>query len=202
MDTNQMNEKITTTYTISKHAKERYVTRIMDKDNNNDVQRFIVENEEKIRTDINKMITYGKCIYSGKQSQKDGKGKVLDVYLKDFWIVLVDTQDSIVVTLYKIDLGLGDDFNLEYVSKYMDKLNEFRNELSKTQLDVCQETNMYKTMIDEAEIQIKEYKSFIKNLEDMIDGYKKIIENNSVKVSQANADVANVINTLIGKKEF
>ena len=101
------------TYKISTHAKNRYAERLLNKDDNNDIQRFIVENEEKIQTDINKMILYGERIYSGKQSQKDGKGKVLDVYVKDLWIVLVDAQSEVVVTLYKVDLGLDDDFNRE-----------------------------------------------------------------------------------------
>ena len=36
-------------------------------------------------------------------------------------------------------------------------------------------------------------KSYIKNLEEMVDGYKKIMDNNSVKLLQANAEVANII---------
>ena len=61
---------------------------------------------------------------------------------------------------------------------------------------------MYKEMIDDAQAQINEYKSMIKNLEEMSAGYQSIIDNNRVKVSQANMEVANVVNTLIGKREF
>ena len=57
-------------------------------------------------------------------------------------------------------------------------------------------------MIKDAETQIKEYRSMIKNLEELCIGYKTIIDNNCVKVSQVNRDVAEVLNTLIGKKEF
>ena len=42
----------------------------------------------------------------------------------------------------------------------------------------------------------------IKNLENMCEGYQTIIDNNRVKVSQANMEVVDVLNTLIGKKEF
>ena len=148
------------------------------------------------------MIQYGECIYIGQQSQKDGKGKVLNVYLKDCWIVLVDIKSEVVVTLYKIDLGLDDEFNKMYISKMMDKLNESKIILENAQLKVQSESNMYRDMINEAEAQINEYKSMIKNLEELCNGYKTIIDNNTVKVSQANKDVADVINTLIGKKEF
>lgn len=191
-----------TDYKISKHAKERYAERLLNKDNANDINRFIVENEEKIKTDINKLISYGECIFIGKQSQKDGKGKVLNVYLKDTWCILVDVVVGIVVTIYKIDLGCGDEFNLQYISKMMDKLNQNKDNLVSKQLEVEAEAITYKQLIDDAQAQIFEYKSMIKNLEEMCDGYQTIIDNNRVKVSQANMEVVDVLNTLISKKEF
>ena len=57
-------------------------------------------------------------------------------------------------------------------------------------------------MISDAETQIKEYRTMIKNLEGLCEGYRTIVENNNVKVTQANKDVAEVVNTLIGKREF
>lgn len=189
-------------YKISNHAETRYAERIMDKDNKNDINRFIVENREKIKTDINKMIEYGSLLYVGQQSQKDGKGKVLNVYLKDLWIVLVDIKSETVVTLYKIDLGLDDEFNKMYISGMMNKLSNSKRELENAQLQVQNESNMYRNLINETESQINEYKSMIKNLEELCSGYRIIIDNNAVKVSQANRCVAEVVNTMIGKKEF
>ena len=188
-------------YTISNHAKQRYAERIMGKEDI-DVNRFVTLNEEKIKTDINKLIQYGEMIYSGKQSQRDNKGNVIDVYLKDCWVVLVDNRSKNVVTLYKIDLGLDDEFNKTYVSKMMEKLNSCKEVLEEVKLQNYNELNMYTEMIKDAETQIKEYRGMIKNLEELCVGYKTIIDNNCVKVSQANRDVAEVLNTLIGKKEF
>lgn len=189
-------------YKISNHVKTRYAERIMGKDNKNDVNRFIAENDLKIKQDIHKMIKYGELIYQGKQSQKDGKGNVLSVYLNDCWVVLVDSKSNVIVTLYKIDLGLGDEFNKTYISKMMDKLNESKRELENVQIEVLKESNTYKEMIDDTEAQINEYKAMIKNLENLRDSYKTVIENNNVKISQANREVADCVNTLVGKREF
>lgn len=188
-------------YTISNHAKQRYAERIMGKEDI-DVNRFITLNEDKIKTDINKLIQYGEMIYSGKQSQRDNKGNVIDVYLKDCWVVLVDNRSKNVVTLYKIDLGLDDEFNKAYISKMVEKLNGCKEVLESVQQQVQEESNTYREMIKDAETQIKEYRGMIKNLEELCTGYKTIIDNNCVKVSQVNRDVAEVVNTLIGKKEF
>lgn len=190
------------TYNISAHCKTRYAERIMGKEDNTDIARFVTLNEDKIKTDINKMIEYGTCIYSGKQTQKDGKGNVIDVYLKDCWVVLVDNKSANTITLYKIDLGLDDEFNKTYISKMMEKLNANKETLANIQQQVQEESNTYKEMISDAENQIKEYRTMINNLEELCEGYKLIINNNSVKVAQANRNVADVINTLIGKREF
>lgn len=189
-------------YKISKHAKERYAERIMNKEDMNDINRFIAGNEEKIKMDINKLIHYGEMIYTGKQSTRDGKGNVIDVYLKNTWVILVDGKSEVVVTLYKIDLGLDDEFNKTYISKMMEKLNKSKEALDIVQSEVQVESDMYKEYIDDAETQIREYKAMIKNLEELCEGYQTIVDNNVVKVSQAKKEVADIINTLIGKREF
>lgn len=189
-------------YKISKHAEERYSERIMGKEDANNINCFIADNKEKIKKDINKLIKYGELIFTGKQSQKDGRGNVLNVYLKDCWVVLVDNKSEVVVTLYKIDLGLGDEFNKTYISKMVDKINESKTRLEDVQLKVSEESNMYKDMINDTELQINEYKSMIKNLENLRDSYKSIIDNNNVKITQASREVADVVNTLVNKREF
>lgn len=190
------------TYNISAHCKTRYAERIMNKEDTTDAARFVTLNEDKIQRDINKLIQFGELIYTGKQSNKDGKGNVVNVYLNGCWIVLVDNKSRNVITLYKIDLGLDDEFNKTYISKMMEKLNTNKEILESVQQQVQTESNMYREMINEAETQIKDYRTMIKNLEELCVGYRTIIDNNSVKVTQANRDVVEVLNTLIGKREF
>lgn len=190
------------TYSISKHASERYAERIMGKEDNLDVNRFITLNEEKIQTDINKLINYGELIYQGKQTQKDGKSNMIDVYLNNCWVVLADSRTKNVITLYKIDLGFDEEFNKLYVSKMMEKLNAYKEALANTKQQVQTESNTYREMIADAEVQIKEYRGMIKNLEELCTSYKTIVDNNNVKIAQANKGVADVINTMIGKKTF
>lgn len=189
-------------YKISSHCQQRYAERIMGKEEKADVARFVSLNEDKIKTDINKMIEYGNCVYSGRQSQKDGKGKVIDVYVQNTWVLLVDEREKVAVTLYRIDLGLGDEFNNTYVAKMLEKLDSTKAILEDTQKQVQEESDMYKQMINDAEIQIKERRAEIRNLEELSAAYKIIIDNNCIKVAQANKNVTDVLNKLIEKKVF
>jgi hypothetical protein len=84
----------------------------------------------------------------------------------------------------------------------MEKLNQNKENLEAVKLGVEVESITYKELIDDAQAQINEYKSMIKNLEEMCNAYQTIIDNNRVKISQANMEVVDVLNTLIGKKEF
>ena len=84
----------------------------------------------------------------------------------------------------------------------MNKSNDVKTNYSSAQLQVVEENNMYRQMIDDAASQIREYKGFIKNLEELCTSYQNIIDNNFVKVSQADREVADAVNQLIGKKEF
>lgn len=196
-----MENKIT--YTISKHASERYAERIMGRDGIWDVNKFILANQEKIDTDVNKLIQYGDLVFSGRQNKKDAKNNfIVDVYIKDCWVVIANAQTKNVITLYKIDLGLDEDFNKAYVHKMLEKIYEQKALLDEVNQEVEEETNMYRDMIEDAEYQIKSYKTMIKNLEELCVSYKSIIDNNGVKIAQASKNVTDVLNTLIGKKEF
>lgn len=188
-------------YNISKHASTRYAERILGKDDSTEVARFVATHEEKIVTDISKMINYGELIFSGKQYTKDGKGSVVDVYMSQTWVVIVGKNDN-VITLYSVDLGCGDDFNNEYISRMMAQINVAKGELEETKKKNEEETANYRGMIEENEALIKEYRSYIKNLETLNVSYKSVIDNNMVDVSIAERKVADIVNTLIKKKEF
>ena len=191
-----------TTYTVSKHAKERYAERIMERATNNEIQTFVVQNEEKIIGDINKMIQYGELIYTGKQTQKDGRIYNVEVYLNGLWVVITDIKSKNVITLYKIDLGVDEEFNQEYVNRMMNKFNAAKENLEHVTLEVEKENDSYKTIIEQSVSLINEYKGYIKNLEELNTGYKTIIDNTAVKIKMADREVTDVLNKLIGKKEF
>lgn len=189
-------------YTISKHAKERYASRILNRETVNEIQTYIAMNDEKIHADIVKMITYGQLIYTGKQTTKDNKTNTVQVFINGCWVVLVDANTNNVITLYKVDLGCGDDFNADYVQRMLKKIDDAKVTMGEAQLDYTLESNKYRDIIASNTSQINEYRTFIKNLEAANEAYKELIDNNTVKIAQANKNVAELVNTLIGKKEF
>lgn len=189
---------------ISQHAKERYAERIKRKTELIDINRFIIENEEKIVKDIKLMIQYAECIYIGKNTKKDRFGAIntIAVYVKDTWVLIYDTSKNTLVTLFKIETGLDDDFNKLYTDKMIEKLKIMQKEAEDTKERVRQKNNELKIQIEEHNGLILEYKNYIKKLEEANNGYKAIMESNLIKVSQAEDDVEKIIDRLVSKNKL
>ena len=186
---------------ISAHARERYAERIMDKDDKTDIARFIVLHEQKIKEDIFKMIEYGTLLYSGKSISEFNKQSV-DIFLNGTWVVIVDIAKCNVITLYSIDLGLGNEFNQEYIIKLMQKLDIAKEEYETVVMGIKTQTETYSSIIKENTEQINELKQMINNLEKQNQAYTDVIESLEADKIMAEKEVRDIIATMIGKKIF
>ena len=184
---------------ISNHAKERYAERIMDREGTTQVAAYILTETDKIRDDICKMIQYGSCIYTGINMQKE-KPFECEIYLSGTWIVICSVKDNTVVTLYKIDLGLGEDFNKEYVTKLTEKLDEANAGLKKVKEEITESRQHYNELIRQNEESITEYKSLINNLTKLNNDYKSVVEDMDVRYAEEDVKVKKILNSLIGRK--
>jgi len=186
---------------ISQHAKARYSERIVDKDDKSDVAVFIAQHEQKIKEDIFKMIQYGTLLYSGKSTCEFNKQPV-DIFLNGTWVVIVDIAKANVITLYSIDLGLGNEFNNEYIKRLLDKLNVAKEEYDTVVTGIMTQKETYSSIIKENTDQINELKQMVKNLEKQNQAYTDVIESLETDKVIAEKEVRDIIATMIGKKVF
>lgn len=189
------------TLKFSNHSKTRYAERIMDKDKATDVNVFIQKNEQKIKEDIFKMITYGELLYSGRPTVDYNKQPV-DIFLKDTWVIIVDIAKQNVITLYSIDLGLGDDFNKEYINKLLEKLSSAKQRYEEAQIGINTQIETYNSIVKENIDMINDYRSKIKILEKQNQGYLDVIDTLRVENTAAEREVRDVVAVMTGKKVF
>ena len=185
------------TYTISKHAQQRYAERIMDKDSKTDIAGFINVHAEKISTDINKMIEFGTKIFSGTL---ENQGSNYDVYIHDTWIVLADTKSQKVVTLYAIDLGVGDEFNQNYICLLLERLNNAQKAYEDKSKELTERVNEWEEQIRENKEKIKELRQTANALEQANENLEAVIADYSTQKYVAGQEVREIVRTLIGKK--
>lgn len=188
------------TIKVSKHASERYAERIMGK-SGSDVTLFINTQGDKILTDIKKMLAYANMIYKGVSLQDRNKYNC-EIYLSGTWILFVSTDNNQVVTLYKIDLGLGEEFNKEYVNKLLERLQLANSKLN----EVMEETNQRKVEIEEqiGELggKIKELRTVIQQYEQQIEGNRLILAGLEADRELADVNVKEIISTVVGKRIY
>lgn len=182
---------------VSNHAQQRYAERIMDRDNKTDVAVYVAANRDKIDNDINKMIEYGEKVYSGKLEKGVG---ITDVYLKDTWVILVDPNSKKVITLYKIDLGVGNEFNQQYVDMLLEKLKEEQkiSELKKLECDGV--INELKEQIQENVKTVNEYRTIANQLVQANTNMEVVISDYEEQKYIAESNVREIVSVLIGKK--
>ena len=106
------------------------------------------------------------------------------------------------ITLYRVNLGCGEDLDKTYMERMLEKLEQARSRYENTLEEVNAQNEEYRGIIETGNAQIKEYRADIRKLEEMCEGYNMVISSNQVRVRRAADAMADIANTLIGKKTF
>lgn len=189
-------------YQISRHAMERYANRIMDKDNKSDINVFISNHAQKINEDITKMIEYGDLLYEGRSIKKEWQNAIVQIIMRDNWIVILDKNKQNVVTLFSLDLGVGEEMNQLYRTKLLEKLQAAKDKFQEAckQIDIQEQT--YKGLIQDNIDTITEYKRIVKSLEEQNQNYTGVIAELNTHRDLAEREVREIIGILTAKNIF
>ena len=186
---------------ISKHAETRYAERIMNKAEKADVTVFVQNHREKIKNDIEKMVEFGFLLYSGRSVSEYNKN-VVDVYLRDTWVVIVDKEKQLVVTLYSIDLGVGKEFNDEYITLMRNKLDKAKAEYESQKMIIVKKQVECKNIMEQNRQVIADYRKIIKALEEQNQMYDDLIDSMQTNMQVAEKDVRDIVAVFVGRKVF
>lgn len=135
---------------FTNHILERYVERTMGK-TGNELKQFVVQNSEQIKEKILKLYEYSEPFWYGKIKDHDFTYFTIN---RDGWVMVIDKNKTTLVTIYQVDLGLGVDFNKQYIAEVkkfvenelnaIEQLkveNESLSEEDKKEIDGLKETN-------------------------------------------------------------
>lgn len=184
-------------YSLSNHAKERYAERIMNRDNITDIRKYISDHDEDIEERVNKLIEFGKMIYTGPLGNKN----YVEVYIKDLWVILVGPTKKVVITLYKIDFG-DDEFNDFFVKRMTAKIDDVHKAIDISSKEAEDDIEAYQDIIRTNNDEISFLKKQIANLEEMNEGYRILIKNASTDKENKERELRRLVEQLILKKEF
>lgn len=185
---------------LTNHAKIRYAERLAGRDTTIDINTYVAQNQPKIEEDLLKMYDRSELIFSGIVGTN--KKDPVNVRLTGTWCMILNDTDEVLITIYKIDFGVGEDFNKSFIERCMAKLKEDKAALKEAERAAREEVKVYKETIKDNEDLINEYKSMINNLESLNRDYKDVIANKHAEYSGLVAAVRSDVECLIGRKEF
>lgn len=107
-----------------------------------------------------------------------------------------------VITLYKVELYVGEEFNKQFIQKNLDKLAEDKKILEAKRAEIAEEKSAYQEIIKSNEDLINEYRGTIKMLERNNADYKDAIESMDARCSKAELAVKRDIEALVMRREF
>lgn len=182
---------------LTQHIKERYAERMAGRDSKIDVNTYVAQNSDKIERDIDKLLEHSEVIFRGVTSS--GKAPVT-VRLSGTWVIITDQNDRVVITLYKVDLGLTEEFNKDYIKAWLDKLNQDMKDLSDRKAKNKDEVEAYKKAIKDNEELMAECEATIKRLKKDNMHYDEIIKGKTAEYFDAELRVRNDIEALTTKR--
>ena len=186
--------------TISKHAKERYAERIMDRDSKTDIAVFIRDHDDKIQNDIEKMVEFGTLLYEGPTT-KDPK-KDAAVTINGSWVIIWDAKAMTVITLYCIDLGVGEDVNKAFIENAVQQIGTAQAEYEQTITRSGEYIQQFQEIIESSQAKLDIYKKLCRDLENQIAGYRQAIVGINADNALAKDKVRECVEILIGKQKF
>lgn len=183
---------------ITQHCKERYAERIAGKEERGDIAVYVAQHQTKIEEDINKICEYGEVIYNGQLKDKN----YVNVILNGTWVLLTDKDMKKAITVYKIDFGLGEEFNKNFVERMLEKIGTARDRYCESLKNAEEQKAVFSQLVDDFVAKVNEYRRMINNLEKQIAAYKELIATVDINVYESESEFRNAVMELVCKKEF
>lgn len=187
-----------TQLSITQHCSERYAERIMGKDEKGDISVYVAQHRDKIETDVNKLYQYSDLIYTGPLKDKN----IINVFINGTWVLLVDRDLKKAITMYKIDFGLGEDFNKEFVSKMLDKIHASQKTYSEALQKLEERKADYEIIIEDFTEKANQYRRLAKNMDKQAEAYTEIMKVMDDEVFEIAEEYKQNVMLLVCKKEF
>lgn len=178
---------------ISNHCYQRYHERVREKNT-----PFVDSLKEQYSKEIDKLFTHCTKIYSGIIGHSS---KPVDVYINQHgWVIIANDNEKTLITLYKIDLQVGDEeLNKAFIKKSLERINALQEELLAKSIEVDDEKKSLKEKIAANDEQIKELTTQINKLKEQNSAYGDLSRVADTSLYKAKTDLRDAIENYMVK---
>lgn len=153
---------------ITVHCRERYVERIIGIDNKKEIKEYAKEHLKELEDEITNLYKNGQPVYYGKI----GRARQDSSYILNKDIVMVlNSKEDIIVTLYKVDFGFPDKTNKKVLNDLMKELKNINNEINNMKTETANKNKIREVEIENLNLSIKAFETKI----DVLEAKKKVL---------------------------
>jgi hypothetical protein len=142
---------------LTNHAYERYCERFLNISESN-IKNYLEENKESIRNSFIELFNKSIFLFKGAYCENN----IVNYYVVDNFIIVVNESNEAIITLYKINFGLGEDINKIVTNELIKKINILKEKEQ-------EETKNKEKEISEIEMNINRIDSDIEKLTNEIE---------------------------------
>lgn len=178
---------------ISNHCFQRYHERVREAEG-----PFIDSLKERYTKELEQMYEHCKKIYSGIIGHSS---RPVDVYVNPHgWVLITNDREKTMITIYKIDLGIGNDaLNKQYITESLKRIDDMQDALLKQLVTVDEQKAEYNQKIEANEALIKEYRQTIAALEEQNSAFRAVVRNIDASNYKAQTELRDAIENYMVK---
>lgn len=182
---------------VSNHAMDRYKERVR----NDDTNVLDEETKKKYTEELKKLYLSSELVYSGIIGHSTNE---VDVYLnKNGWVLLLAKNQKQVITLYKVDLNVGDDdLNQVYIDKSLAQIKSIIEDGKRISDEVDTNKVLYLDEIEKNKVLIKELKAQLDMLAARNESLADLVKTEDVKNYQSKVKLRNVLENYMVKDKL
>jgi hypothetical protein len=117
---------------VKNHAKLRYAQRVLGMSDEKEIKQYLAQNDQLVIDHINKMVDNSHFIYRGQIG--DNTTKIFRI--ADNYILVLDSQETCVITLYKCYFDFGEKTDRFIIQQEMIMLDELHQELKNIDAEI------------------------------------------------------------------
>ena len=183
----------------TEHILERYAERIQDKQGRTEIKSFVAQNRERIKENIQKLFDSSEYLCG----QKIKEHNFTHFYVnKEGWVIITDKEKTKFITLYKVDLNLGNEFNKMYIERMVTDIKTKIEKLEELELNILKEKEENKIERENNNNEIKLLKEKIKYLEETNELYAQKEKQLDAEFKVEQREMFSQIENFIGARVF
>ena len=178
---------------ISNHCFQRYHERVREKNT-----PFVDSLKERYTKELEALYEHCKKIYSGIIGHST---RPVDVYVNQHgWVLITNDREQTMITIYKIDLGIGDEeMNKSYIAKSLKRIDELQESLLEKSVSIDEQKEKCKKKIEANNALIKEHQTVIDELKEQNSGYNDLIKSLDANAYQEQVNLRDAIENYMVK---